>query len=579
MPNYVGITRRPTFDLLFGSFGQIEHELMESRTALAQTAAQYRELTANINQGFWLYDPTLKKVTYVSPAYEEIWGLSFEIAHQNPTNFLKMIHSDDRQHIQALLPTQLNGNYDEVFRVVHDDGTMRWVRDRAFVIYDEGGAVYRLAGISEDITERKRAEAHLRYVSDFRELIATLAIDFITIRSEEIDSRIAEVMRLIGEFVDADRVFLGPFLDNQEALRGVYEWCAAGIEPLISTIQHVPTLDFPPALERLRNLETLFVPKVVDWPDSTPMKEELIRSGVQSAIVVPLVSGGGLIGLLGLHKITGVKDWTEDTATLLKIVGQIYVNAIERQQAEQTLLDNQKLQLELEKEKELSDFRVQFISMVSHEFRTPLSVIHTASSILEYHTEQLKPEQRKGHFVRIASQVEHLSGMLDDVLFMMRAEAGHLKYTPEPLDYDDFCEEIIERLRLTASENHQLIFECEGELKDLAGDTTLLGHVVTNLLGNAIKYSPNGGQIKVGLRRQGDQVLLTVSDEGIGMSAEDQAQLFEPYFRAKNVGKIRGTGLGLKITADCVALHGGTIAVESALGVGTTFRVVIPIEG
>lgn len=753
MPNYVGLTQRPTFDLLFGSFGQIEQELMQSRTALAHTAAQYRELTANINQGFWLFDPTIDKVTYVSPAYEEIWDLSFEIAHQNPTNFLKMIHPDDREKIAALLPEQKTGNYDEMFRVVHDDGTVRWVRDRAFVIYDDEGKAYRLAGITEDITERKRAEKeiryltdfhilithlsaefinvpsdklgdairralqaigefveadhsyiglisedqtqytevlewtrghfsptapyreyiptstypwmweqlqrhepvpivcvadlsheavrykqvleqngirskiaiplvdrnrllgyvgfdvvreerewsedvisllqiagqifsnaiqrkraeeHLNYVSDFRKLIATLAIDFITIPSEEIDNRIQEVMQLIGEFVDADRVFIGLFEDDLEVFSVVNEWCAPNIDPFSAHFQNRPSHQYPMTFERLKNFDTILVPHVSDLPADAPIKTELM-AGIQSMIMIPLVAAGGLIGLMGLHKLSSVKEWTEDTATLLKIVGEIYVNGVERKQSEHTLLENQRLQLELENEKALSEFRVQFISMVSHEFRTPLSVIHTASSILESHSEQLKAEQRQSYFTRIVDQVDFLSDMLDNVLLTMRAEAGHLEFKPQPLDYDDFCADIVEKLRLTLLDNQSLTFEHEGDLKDLPGDKTLLEHVVTNLLSNAIKYSPDGGQIRLDVQHKSDEVIMAFKDEGIGMSEEDQAKLFQPYFRAKNVGRIKGTGLGLKITSDCVKLHGGRIEVESKLEVGTTFRVFIPI--
>lgn len=578
LPNFVGVENRSTFDLLFGSYGTVEYELIESQEALAERTAQLTGLTVNITQGFWLYDPEAKSVTHVSPAYEQIWGIPLDVALKEPKRFLDIIHPDDRERIRKLLPTQKEGQYDEQFRIVKADGSICWVRDRAFVIRNENGIVSRIAGITEDITARRKVEHDIKFLTEFRTLITRLSTQFINLSAEEMESAILNALAEIGEFVDADRSFIGWVSDDKTHYVNILEWVRIGIEPPSTPNRELPISKYPWMWERFSQLETVQIPRLADLPpEAGSYKHSLQRGNIQSAVAIPLIDGAEAVGFLGFYAVRTPKVWSEDVINLLYLVGQIFTNAYERKKAEQTMLHNQKLQLELEKEKELSEFRVNFISLVSHQFRTPLSVIHTAASILEHHIDQLNPEQRHGHFERISGQVDQLSHMLDEVLLTMRAEAGHLKFSPTLLDLDTYCLDIVEKLRMTLSDTQTLTFTISDDLQLFNGDTNLLDHVLTNLLSNAIKYSPDGGDITLDVRQEDDQIIIQISDEGIGISEEDQKHLFTPYFRAKNVGKIRGTGLGLKIAKECTELHGGNIEIESQLHEGTTFCVILPL--
>lgn len=250
----------------------------------------------------------------------------------------------------------------------------------------------------------------------------------------------------------------------------------------------------------------------------------------------------------------------------------------------------------LEKEKEASELRSSFVSLVSHEFRTPLTIIQTSAELLEHYNHKWSEEKKQKHFIRIQTSVSRMTHLLEDVLTIGKAEAGKLKFEPSPLDLVSFCQDLVENLRMSAVSGHALAFGEQGALAakprdraidfvvqgsctDAQMDEKLLGHILTNLLSNAMKYSPKGGTIRFDLICTSDSAVFRIQDTGIGIPAKDLEKLFESFRRASNVGTIPGTGLGLAIVKKCVDLHRGKIAVDSEVGVGTTFTVTLPLNG
>ncbi|HAA33498.1 MAG TPA: hypothetical protein DCE56_44475 [Cyanobacteria bacterium UBA8553] len=232
----------------------------------------------------------------------------------------------------------------------------------------------------------------------------------------------------------------------------------------------------------------------------------------------------------------------------------------------------------LEKERELSELRSSFVSLVSHEFRTPLTTIQSSAELLEHYDKKLSDEKKLNHFKRIQTAVRRMTQLLEDVLIVGQAEADKLKFNPVPMNVVTFCRDIVETLQVTAPQEHQLNFVTQCDRTDAQIDEKLLGHIVTNLLSNAIKYSPQGGIVQFDLVCNPSSVIFRIQDAGIGIPEADLEKLFESFGRASNVGTIQGTGLGLAIVKRCVDMHGGQIAVESTLGVGTTFTVTLPLN-
>lgn len=232
-----------------------------------------------------------------------------------------------------------------------------------------------------------------------------------------------------------------------------------------------------------------------------------------------------------------------------------------------------------EKERELNDMKSQFVSMVSHEFRNPMTVIRTAVEILESYNQELTEKQKSKYFGQIQTAICHMLQLLDEVLLLGKSDAGKLEYEPATLDLENYCSELTQTLQLSAGSQHEIIFSFQGEQTMAVMDENLLRHILTNLLSNAIKYSPKGGTIRFDLICQDNTATFRIQDLGIGIPFKDQQHLFETFHRATNVGRIQGTGLGLSIVKKCVDLHKGGIQVESEVGVGTTFTVTLPLNG
>ncbi|NJO39284.1 MAG: PAS domain S-box protein [Cyanobacteria bacterium CRU_2_1] len=242
----------------------------------------------------------------------------------------------------------------------------------------------------------------------------------------------------------------------------------------------------------------------------------------------------------------------------------------ERKQAEEK---NRKA---LEREKELRELKSRFISMASHEFRTPLATILASSDLLKSFGHKLSEEKKRERLNKIQVEVKNMARLLDDVLLIGKTEAGRIKFNATLLNLKEFCQDILDETKLTITDRHTLTLTCKGNLFELEADEKLLRHILTNLLSNAIKYSPHGGEIDLLLQCEPAIVSFQIRDAGIGIPKADQERLFEPFHRASNVSTIPGTGLGLAIIKHAAELHGGSIQVMSEVGVGSTFTVSIP---
>lgn len=234
------------------------------------------------------------------------------------------------------------------------------------------------------------------------------------------------------------------------------------------------------------------------------------------------------------------------------------------------------LEESLRKEKELNELKSRFVSMTSHEFRTPLTSILMMAETLQTYRRKLNEEQIEQRITGIREQCLHLKDIMEDVLELARIQAGRTEFKPVPLDLNDLCQRIITELQPPGTLMPRLHYQCTDTLPIAKLDKRLLRYIVANLIGNALKYSSDGQSVLVRLAYHDGAFVLEVSDHGIGIPAADLPHLFQPFHRASNVGVIQGTGLGLVITKEAVALHDGTINVTSQVGVGTTFTVTIP---
>ena len=247
---------------------------------------------------------------------------------------------------------------------------------------------------------------------------------------------------------------------------------------------------------------------------------------------------------------------------------------------EKTNRSLQEAQLEirkaLQKEKELHELKSRFVTIASHEFRTPLATVLSSASLIGKYKNTEDDDKRQKHVDRIKSAVSNLTAILNDFLSISRIEEGKIYNVPCSFNLEVFCLEITEELQGFVKQGQQIQYQHFGAQKTVNLDKQLMKNILLNLLSNASKYSPENKVIYFTTEIKNNALTITVKDEGIGIPDVDKVHLFDPFFRAQNVTSIQGTGLGLNIVKKYVDIMGGSISYQSMLDEGTTFIISFP---
>ncbi len=265
-----------------------------------------------------------------------------------------------------------------------------------------------------------------------------------------------------------------------------------------------------------------------------------------------------------------LKSYSADLENQVKNRTLILEEAI--QELEKTKKD---LNNALNKERELNELKSRFVSMASHEFRTPLTTMMSSLSLVTKYGEQNDRDNQVKHVSKIKTSINNLTDILNDFLSVSKLEEGKIENMPEQLTLSTFISEVVSEMRTMALPG-QMIEQKHSGNENAWVDKKLLKNVLFNLISNAIKFSPEGGSIEISSHASNSSIKISVKDSGIGISAEDQKHLFERFFRAHNATHIQGTGLGLNIVARYVELMKGTIDFESKENEGTQFTIIIP---
>ncbi|HJY83502.1 MAG TPA: HAMP domain-containing sensor histidine kinase, partial [Candidatus Binatia bacterium] len=429
--------------------------------------------------------------------------------------------------------------------------------------------------LEKEIVERKQMEEALRYRVKMETLISALSTSFINLAPGEIDRAINDALQAVGEFAGVDRSYLFLAYDNETKVDNTHEWCAAGVAPQMSTQQGLRVEAFPWAVERLRRLGTVHIPRVAELPPEAQAEKALLQAqGVQSLIMVLIVYGGRPLGFLGFDAVRVEKTWMEEDIALLKMLGEIFATALERQRTEEELLKAK------ERAEAANHAKDEFLATMSHELRTPLNVILGYTDLLLEETFGSLSEEQAHPLRRINSNARELLDLIIAVLDVSRLEAGRL-----PMDVKEVqLPVVLKELEVETQEVYQrsglhFQWELDEGFAPIHTDPEKLKVVLRNLIGNAVKFTPQG-DITVKACPKSGGVEVRVSDTGIGIPPEAVAVIFEPFRQVESTAtrQYGGAGLGLHIVKRLVELLGGTVAVESEVGCGSTFRVWVPRE-
>ncbi len=230
----------------------------------------------------------------------------------------------------------------------------------------------------------------------------------------------------------------------------------------------------------------------------------------------------------------------------------------------------------LEKEKELNELKTRFISTTSHEFRTPLTSIFSSAELIQRYGRVWSEQKFNEHLNRVKNSVDYLTNLLDEILTISRAETGKISFNPQIMNLLEFCNGVISDVSVYANKKHILKFDYKVKQTEYLLDVKLLRFMLTNILSNAYKYSPNGGKVNFTISEVKNNLIFKIKDEGIGIPKEDREHLFKPFHRSINSSNIPGSGLGLSIVRKAVELHNGEINYTSKLKLGTVFTITIP---
>jgi PAS domain S-box-containing protein len=531
----------------------------QTEQALQTSEERFRQLTENIDEVFWLMEPGSDEILYVSPAYERIWGRTCASLYQNPASRLEAIHPDDLEQSRKVFARQMQGeSVESEYRIETPDGQQRWIRSRAFPIRNRSGQLIRVAGIAEDISERKRHEEELNRAREEAEAAnRRLAAQHAVLDNER---------RILRTFIDNVPDFM--YIKDLEsrfvvANKTVARW--AGVERQEDLIGKTDfdlcprelAMNFYEDEQRvIRTRQAIFDREEVTSMDASSGPHYTLTTKV------PLFdSEGHVTGIAGMGRDITSRKAMEDA---LRESNRELQESIDRAN-----------QLAFEAEA-ANRSKSEFLANMSHEIRTPMNGVLGMNGLLL--NSDLTPDQR--HYAEVVdASAKSLLTVIDDILDFSKVEAGKLEI--DTLDFNlhvlmgDFAEMMSERL-----DEKQLEFVCAvapDVAANLQGDPGRLRQVLLNLVGNAIKFTHHGEVVvRVGLISETDaevRLRFSVRDTGIGIPADKQQMLFNCFTQvdASTTRRYGGTGLGLAICKKLVELMGGKIGVESKEGVGSEF--------
>lgn len=526
-------------------------EARQSENALRLSDERFRQLAENIQEVFWLYDMNEQSIIYISPAYEIIWGRTCQSLYEKPTDYLESILQEDQPIMSAASKKQAKGERTEVeYRVQRPDGSIRWVWDRGFPIFDETGKLVRTAGVATDITSTKATEAELQALN--RDLEKRVEERTAEVRQSE------ETYRALFENAN-DAIFLiqvdGFFLRVNKRCAELLGYTLDELIGRRSFDFIVPTAtdEAHDSLHRLLNGERI------------PMYERrfIKKDGTQidTEINLSLVSQG---------------------AGQPKLIQSVVRDITERKRAEETLRENRdKLSAAnaaLEKASRLKD---EFLASMSHELRTPLTGILGLSEALQLQTFGTLNEKQAKALKNVESSGRHLLDLINDILDLSKIEAGKLDLQFELCSAADICQSSLQLTKGMANQKKQNIhFSMNPTSIYIHADSRRMKQMLVNLLSNAVKFTPDGGELGLQVEALEDRkaIFFSVWDKGIGIKPDEMEKLFKPFIQLDSslARQYSGTGLGLSLVKRMAELHGGSVQVESIPAEGSRFTIILP---
>lgn len=547
--------------------------------ALRASEERFRQLAENAREVFWLLDVPGGRISYVNPAYEALWGRSCQSLYDAPEDWFEVVHPEDRQRVVTAYAAARAGPYDEEYRLVHPDGSIRWVRDRSVPVRDGEGTVVRVAGIAEDITARKHSEEALRRTN--RALLTLSRCNEALVRATSEQALYEEISRVIVEDGGYRMCWVG--LVEHDERRTIRPVAQAGDEDGYLSSLEVVWSDTErgrgPTGTAVRTLRPVVGRDFLTDPTLAPWRGEALKRGYRSSAALPLLSEGACFGVLSMYA-SGLDELSDGEVKFLEQLADDLAFGVAARRAR---VDRDRLSAHLVQADRLVAMGT-LAAGVGHEINNPLAYVISSLDHLE-ETLRAAPLLLPGAAARQALDLlaearegaERVRLIVGDLKTFSRIENARV----ERLQLPPVIESSINMARNELKHRARVV-TAYGPVPTVLANATRLGQVFLNLLINAAHAIPAGrvDEHEVRITTSTDangRARVEVRDSGAGVPPELAGRIFEPFVTSKRPGE--GTGLGLSICRSVIAALGGEIAVESDPGHGSTFRVTLPAAG
>ena len=523
--------------------------------------------------GSWHWDLLSDKI--VRDTYQNaLFGLEAKAFTTTYHDFLNAIHPEDRDAVKKTITQAIKttSNYTIQYRITHPDLSVHWLHEKGKVFKNPNGIPERIIGVTNSITKQKLAEKKLK---DSEEKLRVYTLEL----EAKVTERTKELTTVVQKLVASNLSLEDQILVTEEA-----ENIALNSKQVLANI----TKNFPKGFVVVVDIDLKIV--FIDG-------EEIETLGFSdlAEINATIYDGNGITEVTRNVLIKEIKKTLkgEHCSFEINIQNRSYlVNTTpllnNENQIEQILLVNnnitQQKQIELDilntltKERELSELKSRFISMASHEFRTPLSAILSSAILIEKQNGAGKEDKRIKYVNKIRSNVKNLVVILNDFLSLSKLQEGKVIAHLEVFNLISFIETLIEEFEGIKKTGQNIILQCDQTSISVLLDIKLLKHIIYNLVSNAIKYSEEHQDIFITITIKSKGICLEITDQGIGIPTEDQNNMFQRFYRANNASNIQGTGLGLNIVKQYTELMAGTINFKSEINKGSTFYIDFPLN-
>ncbi|ACZ19603.1 PAS/PAC sensor hybrid histidine kinase [Thermanaerovibrio acidaminovorans DSM 6589] len=514
---------------------------------------------------------------YLSPRWKQILGYQDNELENSHETFVRLLHPDDRPRVEEYLGLYLEGrvrNYSIEFRMIHKDGSVRWILSKGTAVRDRDGRPIRMAGSHSDITDRKMAEEELIRRAEILSGLTSAANNLINVPTDSWDEALTSSLAAVGDALGAIGGYAFSYDDRREAAAMTHRWAPMGHEfPKTGEIRYHL---MGPMREAHRNGLAFQVGDLRELPQGDPMGEMMKSLGVTGLVTVPILGPEGCHGFVcfGWDVPNRLND---DQLGLLSLLGIMLKATMDRLSSLAETLEAKR------RAEEASAAKSAFLANMSHEIRTPMNAILGYTQILE-RDPSLGPKQREKVQAIIRSG-NHLLELLNDLLDLSKIEAGVLEIRQEVFPLRKMLQdvEVMFRGGAEAKGLHLLLEGLDQAPHWVSGDQRKLRQVLVNLLGNAIKFTSEGMVVlraqEIHRDQEGGrtQLRFQVEDTGPGIPEEELEVIFDPFGQGSVGLKAGGTGLGLAISKRIVEAMGGDIRVSSQVGHGTVFTVTVPL--